>query len=211
MNTILKAVVTPVIKMSDDKFSSLALLIGDTILANSATYPSVDPKAADGIVIFQDLKDAIKKAETRDTAAIGNKRSLRTTANNVIRAWAAQVTFDANGDVSLITKVYFPVNKQRTPVENLAIPAAPRVAEGNKSGSAALRTGGIYGATAYQFRYTDKDPKVATDADYVTLTPCGTKALTENQLKGTTYFYSCRAIGTKSASGWSDPTMFMVR
>jgi hypothetical protein len=198
------------LRETDARVLTKVSLIAESINANLFSFPSVSPLPAEVIPTINAFKESIEQAYTGSKTAIANRNAYRIKITAIIRNWSPQITFDCNGDLTRLAQSGFDNVKQRTPAE-IGIPHVPEVADGKCSGSAKLRVSPVRGAKLYQYRFTDKDPALATDDDYTLLAPSGTRTYTEGQTPGKNYFYSCRAAGPNGVSDWSGSAMHVVR
>ena len=185
--------------------------IAEQLAINVADFPSLDPLPAAGQVKIAALSAAISapKGGTSKTSA---KNELLQGVKNMMRAWAAQVSIDSNGDMTHFLKSGFTPNKTtHVPAHPLSIPVLDKIMDGTLSGSAILHAHSIDIPKSYQFRYTSIDPETAVPSDYTMLAPSGVKTQVNGLTHGKDYFFSVRVAGTNSVSEWSGNVKWMVR
>ncbi|MEO8148533.1 MAG: hypothetical protein ABI723_12885 [Bacteroidia bacterium] len=209
MVVIHKAVVTPIKKQNNDEYCFSVKSIGQALTDYSTIFTKLVPPIADGVKLFGDLDEANTKADKGSQADKAFRNKLRFDGDQVLNSWAAGVSLIAQGDLDIIAKSKFPVGKNRTRYTDVAVPASPKVVDGNRPGMIKVKTPKGKGVNSIQFRLTRKDPATAVDADYTFMEPCGSSLTINGLSAGTIYFFSARAIGSVSFSGWSEPTMFM--
>ena len=206
-----KAIISPVFTQNNAQLAISAIAIGNSILNNATVFTGITPAPDAALAEFESFSESVSQAEEGSRTDKAHRNTLRARVKDILRQWAYQVNVTANGNAEIIAQSGFPVNKKTTPVTEVAIPGSPVINDSNNSGTVKTRVPAGRGAHSFQYRYSTKDPVMATESDYTEVQPGSSRQVISDLTPGTNYFISCRAIGSRNTSGWSEPTMYMVR
>lgn len=156
------------------------------------------------------LKGAILDYETLGGGKIAAAAMVAQRADMVglLRLEASYVTSRANGDMQILLKGGFPIQKPtRTPIGQLPAPDAPSVTRGTKSGQLNAATTPLYGGQAYLWRVAlASSPAVYVQTAQTTAASNSFFDLTA----GETYQIEVQVIGSAGPSDFSDAGSLMA-
>ena len=135
-------------------------------------------------------------------------RARRSDTAGLLRLEASYVTSRANGDMEILLKGGFPIQKPvRTPIGQLEAPDAPTVKQGKKSGQLDAATTPLYGGQAYLWRVARaSSPEVYVQTAQTTAASSSFFDLTAGEI----YNIEVQVIGSAGPSDWSDAGSLMV-
>lgn len=163
---------------------------------------------------LQTANDLLKAAVLAYEASGGGKvpsnavKARRAEMVGLLRLEAMYVTSRANGDMEILLKGGFPIQKPtRTPIGQLEAPAAPAVTQGKLSGQLDAATSPIYGGQAFLWRVAlDSAPEVYVQTAQTTAASASFYDLTPGEI----YNIEAQVIGSAGPSDWSDAGILMV-
>lgn len=156
------------------------------------------------------LKGAIISYETQGGGKIvaAAVTAQRADMVGLLRLGASYVTSRANGNMEILLKGGFPIQKPtRTPIGQLPAPEPPTLTRGKKSGQLDAATAPLYGGQAYIWRvalasspavYVQTAQTTAASAEFFDLTP------------GEIYNIEVLVIGSAGPSDFSKPGTLMA-
>lgn len=188
-----------------------AQAIGSKLAVNATLFPSLSPKPADGLLIIDAFETALQQADRAGVAKTAVKDQKKIALQDLMRKWAAQVSIDSNGNMeTFLLSGFIPRVANNRPVM-VFTPNSPTVKTGISDGSVVLRVEKMRGAHSYTYRYTDKNPATATDADWTVLPSTPTRCTATGLSLYTTYHFQVRVNGAVNSSDWSEYTTFTVQ
>lgn len=187
---------------------------GEIVIEALTKHADIFDKPNPDIPTLQSTNGLLKAALLNYETLGGGKLSAavlkarRADMVGLLRLEASYVTTRANGDMEILLKGGFPIQKPtRTPIGQLDAPEAPYVKQGKLSGQLDAATPPIYGGQAYLWRvaraaspevYVQTAQTTAASASFYDLTP------------GEIYNIEAQAIGSAGPSDWSDAGSLMV-
>jgi hypothetical protein len=135
-------------------------------------------------------------------------KARRADTVGLLRLAASYVTTRANGDMEILLKGGFPIQKPtRTPIGQLEAPETPAATQGVKSGQLDAATTPVYGGYTYVWRLAvQSSPEVYVQTAQTTAASTSFYDLTPGEI----YNVEVQVIGSAGPSDWSDAGSLMV-
>lgn len=188
-------------------FTNKVTIILESLNGNSV-YPNPTPALAVVEAAFEAYKLAAAEAAQGGRKNIAERDARRAELVAVLRQLSSYVEGTANGDMVKLLSSGFPVQKPtRTPVGPLPAPAAPVVTQGPVTGTIAVSTAVVRGASSYNWSLVLKSaPGVEVQTAQTTSASTEFSGLVPGQI----YLVSVNAVGASGTSDWSDDGSLMV-
>ncbi len=207
---VVKASISELNKATAQDVWSRAEIVIEALTNNATIFDKPNPD----VPTLQGSNDLLKEAILRYETVGGGKlpaaavKARRADMVGLLRLEASYVTSRANGDMEILLKGGFPIQKPtRTPIGQLDAPDAPSVTQGKLSGQLNAATTPLYGGMAYLWRVAlDSAPEVYVQTAQTTAGKVSFSGLTA----GETYNLAVNAVGTAGPSDWSEPGSLMV-
>ena len=207
---VVKASISELNKASAQDIWSRAEIVVEALTKNAEIFDTPNPPVALLKTSNDLLKQAILAYETvgggRLPAAAVKARRADTVG--LLRLEASYVTARADGDMEILLKGGFPIQKPvRTPIGQFPAPNAPDVTQGTKSGQLDAATSPLYGGQAYLWRVARaSSPEVFVQTAQTTAARSSFFGLTAGEI----YNIEVQTIGSAGPSDWSDAGSLMV-
>jgi hypothetical protein len=207
---VIKASINELNKANAQDVASRGDIVIDALTKNAAIFDKPTPDVPTLQASNALLKAAILNYETVGGGKLPASavKARRADMVGLLRLEASYVTSRANGDMEILLKGGFPIQKPtRTPIGQLDAPDAPRVTQGTKSGQLDAATTPLYGGQAYLWRVAlDSSPEVYVQTAQTTAASNSFFGLTAGQI----YNIEVQVIGSAGPSDWSDAGSLMV-
>lgn len=187
---------------------------GDIVIEALTKHADIFDKPTPDVATL-DAKNVLLKGAILDYATLGGGKiaaaavlAQRADMVGLLRLEASYVTSRANGDMQILLKGGFPIQKPtRTPIGQLPAPDAPSVTRGKKSGQLNAATTPLYGGQAYLWRVAlAASPEVYVQTAQTTAASTSFSDLTA----GETYNIEVQVIGSAGPSDFSDAGTLMA-
>ena len=177
-------------------------------------YKDIFDKPSPDIVTLQAGNDLLKSSILDYETAGGGKilaaavKARRADVVGLLRLEASYVTARANGNMEILLKGGFPIQKPtRTPIGQLDAPDVPSVKHGKLSGQLDASTTPVYGGQAYLWRVAlAETPEVYVQTAQTTAASTPFYDLTPGEI----YNIEAQVIGSAGPSDWSDAGSLMA-
>ena len=207
---VVKVSISELNKASAQDVWSRCQIVIEALTKNAAIFTKPSPDVPALQAGNDLLKAAILNYETNGGGKLlaAAMRARRADVVGLLRLEASYVTATANGDMEILLKGGFPIQKPtRTPVGQLPAPDAPYVKQGTLSGQLDASTTPLYGGQAYLWRVaSDKSPEVYVQTAQTTAASASFYDLTPGEI----YNIEVQVIGSAGPSDWSDAGSLMV-
>lgn len=180
---------------------------GDIVVEALTRHADIFDKPIPDLVTLKAKNDLLKGAildyETLGGGRIASAAIVAQRADMVglLRLEASYVTSRANGDMQILLKGGFPIQKpNRTPIGQLPAPEAPTVTRGARSGHLNAATTPLYGGQAYLWRVAlASSPAVYVQTAQTTAASVSFSNLTAGEI----YQIEVQVIGSAGPSDFS--------
>lgn len=207
---IVKVSISELNKASAQDVWSRGNIVIEALTRNAAIFTKPNPD----VPTLQSSNDLLKAAILNYETAGGGKllsatvKARRADMVGLLRLEASYVTSTANGDMEILLKGGFPIQKPtRTPIGQLPAPNAPTVTQGTLGGQLNAATPPLYGGQAYLWRVAlEKSPEVYVQTAQTTAASTSFYDLTPGEI----YNIEVQVIGSAGPSDWSDAGSLMV-
>ena len=207
---VVKASISELNKASAAAVASRGDVVVEALTKNSDIFDKPIPDVPTLKAKNEQLKAAILNYETvgGGRLAAAAVTTLRADMAGLLRLEASYVTSRANGNMEILLKGGFPIQKPtRSPIGQLPAPDAPSASQGTKSGQLDAATTPLYGGQAYLWRvalasspevYVQTAQTTAASTSFYDLTP------------GAIFNVEVQVIGSAGPSDFSAPGSLMV-
>jgi|SRR5947209_1957580 len=207
---VVKVSISELNKASAQDVWSRGEIVCEALTKNAAIFDKPNPDVPTLKTSNDLLKAAILAYETVGGGKLSAAamKARRADMVGLLRLEASYVTSRANGDMEILLKGGFPIQKPtRTPIGQLSAPDAPSVTHGKLSGQLDAATTPLYGGQAYLWRVARaSSPEVYVQTAQTTAARTSFYDLTAGEI----YNIEVQAIGSAGPSDWSDAGILMV-